>query len=255
MSEFKNFFIDKNDVDDLKNLIIGKTCNNACEGKGVIVKNHMFIDCTCSKEFQNNIQLLLANIPKKYWDFTLRNLTKEFSASNTEPLALFQRFREEITLMIREGVGLYVYGAVGLAKSALSYYTLKYAMTKGIVCYSIRMSQLTKLIFDSLKENKYRDQLDWIKHDVQLLMIDEVDKDYNIRNLNQFAGVQVNDFFGMLYEQKKSLIVTANVPRDGLKSVHADNVIDRFGELVDVAITGGSYRKSAGALKRLIGNG
>jgi DNA replication protein DnaC len=252
MAEAKNFFVDPRDIDDLKKSILGVLCKGICKNTGLIITQGVFVDCICQKEYQNKIKYLIAGIPKKYWDFTLRNLTKEFEQENRDALIILQKYREKIEVMVQEGIGLYVQGAVGLAKSALSFHTLKYAIGKNVVSYSIRMSQLTKLIFDSLRDSKARDHLDYIKHEVQLLMVDEIEKDYKIGDLNQFQGVQVNDFFGAIYERKKSLIVTSNLPKTGLKGIQANNVIDRLEELIDVVLTGASYRRSDIAFNKLM---
>jgi len=247
----KNFFIDKNDVEELKNSIIGIACKNSCNKTGVILSENVFLDCSCQKEFQNKVKLLIANIPKKYWDFDLRYLTEEFVKENKNSLLIIQQFRDKIDVAVKDGIGLYVQGDVGLAKSALSSYLLKYAIRKDVVAYSVRMSQLTKLIFDSLKEPESKMQMEWIKKEVQLLLIDEIEKDYKLNDLSQFAAIQANDFFGMLYEKKKSLIVTSNVSKEGLRQSHPANIVDRLEELIDVVFTGNSYRRQDQALKKL----
>lgn len=246
-----NFLISKEDVEELRESIIGVFCKNDCNKSGVIIVNKVFTDCTCQKEFQAKVRYLIANIPKKYWDFTLRNLTKEFTDENKDSLLILQQYRENAERAVKNGIGLYIQGSVGLAKSALSYHLLKTFATKGVPSYAIRMSSLTKLIFDSLKESRSKDQLEWIKRDVQLLMIDEIDKDYKVSDLNQFAAVQVNEFFNMVYERKKALIVTANIPKSELNKVHANNVVDRLEELIDVIFTGRSFRKQDTSFKKL----
>jgi DNA replication protein DnaC len=252
MIETKNFFVDPQDVKELKTSIVGILCKGVCNGTGLLIVQGVFVDCICQKEYQNKVKFLVANIPKKYWDFTLRNLTKEFTEENKGALGILQQFREKIEMVTQEGIGLYMQGSVGLAKSALSFHILKNAINKDIVSYSIRMSQLTKLIFDSLRDPKAKDHLEYIKRDVRLLMIDEIEKDYKVGDLSQFQGIQVNDFFGAVYERRKSLIVTSNVPKTGLKGFQAGNVIDRLEELIDVVLTGASYRRSDTALNKLM---
>lgn len=211
------------------------------------------MDCSCMREYQNKLGYLEANIPEKYWDFTLRNLTGEFIKENKMGLTVLQKYREKIDGdVINFGLGLYIQGSVGLAKSALAYHTLKHALNKNLISYSIRLSSLTKLIFDSLKDTRARQQLDWIKMHVQIFMIDEIEKDYKVGSLDQFAGIQLNEFFSMLYEKKKALIITSNIPKSELRNIHADNVVDRLEELVDIVFTGQSFRKPNIALNTLM---
>jgi len=83
-------------------------------------------------------------------------------------------------------------------------------------------------------------------------MIDEIEKDYKVGSLDQFAGIQLNEFFSMLYEKKKALIITSNIPKSELRNIHADNVVDRLEELVDIVFTGQSFRKPNIALNTLM---
>jgi hypothetical protein len=250
----QSFLITHEEVERLKNSTIGKVCKNKCQGKGALLKDNIFINCICVEEFEKQLRLIQSNIPKKYWDFDLRNLTKDYSKSNELPLKIIKGYTDKIKDMINKGVGLYIQGAHGLAKTALSYYILKEGIKQEIVCYSISMSQLTKLLYDiRLEENKNR--IDWIKNDVELLVIEEIEKDYNVDQSTTFLGSLVNDFFRSLYDNKKALIINSNLTKKALRDskIHAANVIDRFEELVDVILIGNSFRKQDENLKQIIG--
>lgn len=247
-------FVKLEDVEVLRNSTIGKVCNNACQGTGTLLKDDTFYDCVCVEEFKKKLKFLQANIPKKYWEFDLRNLTKEFCDDNRIPLNILKKYTSKIKEMSEEGVGLYIQGASGLAKTALSYYVLKEGLKKDLVCYSISMSHLTKILFDiSINENKER--IDFLKNSVELLLIDEIEKDYNLDKPTSYLGALVNDFFRGVYDNKKALIITSNLPKKDLESkkIHAANVVDRFEELVDVILVGKSFRRQNTNLKYIIG--
>ncbi len=246
--------IDSNDVTSLKNSVIGKFCNNECQGTGLLLKEGVFYDCRCVEEFKRRLKFLQANIPKKYWEFDLRNLTKEFCDENKLALNILKKYASKIKEMTLEGVGLYIQGSHGLAKTALGYYLLKEGLKKDLTCYSISMSHLTKILFDiSIDENK--EKINFLKNKVDLLLIDEIEKDYNVDKPTSYLGSLVNDFFRSIYDNKKSLIITSNLPKKDLESkkIHASNVVDRFEELVDVILVGKSFRKQNTNLKYIIG--
>jgi DNA replication protein DnaC len=104
------------------------------------------------------------------------------------------------------------------------------------------MSHLTKLVFESIKDPLAKDKLEWLKRDVKLLVVDEIEKDYKISDGQSFSGVNISDIFDEFYETKKCLIVTSNVPKEELDKVHSKNVVDRLRELVDIPLVGESYR-------------
>jgi len=250
----QSFLTTPEEIESLKNSIIGKVCKNKCGGNGAFLEKGVFYNCSCVIEFEKRLRLIQANIPKKYWDFDLRNLTKEYSDGNKISLNIIKSYTSKIKEMVEKGIGLYVQGASGLAKTALSYYILKEGIKQGVVCYSISMSRLTSLFFEISKED-VKSRIDWIVNDVDLLVIDEIEKDYNIDKSNTFIGALVNDFFRSIYDKKKALIITSNLSKKSLKDskIHATNVIDRFEELVDIVLVGHSYRRQDENLKQIIG--
>lgn len=250
----QSFLVTSEEIETLKNSIIGKVCKNKCEGKGAVLKDNVFINCNCVDEFEKRLRLLQSNIPKKYWDFDLRNLTKEYSENNKIPLKILKGYTDKIKEMVDKGVGLYIQGAHGLAKTALSYYILKEGIKQEIICYAISMSYLTEILYNiKLEEN--RNRIDWIKNDVELLVIEEIEKDYKIEQPTSFLGSLVNDFFRSLYDNKKALIINSNMSKKALKdsNIHASNIVDRFEELVDVILVGNSFRRQDENLKQIIG--
>jgi len=251
----KQFFLSTpEEIQNLKLSIIGQYCKGKCEGKGALLEGGIFIDCECEKEFERRLRLVHSNIPKKYWDFNLTNLASEYSKNNKIPLKIIQNYISKLEEMVEKGIGLYIQGSHGLAKTALSYYILKEGIQKDIVCYAISMSQLTKLLFDIRSEDS-RSRVDWIKNDVDLLVIEEIEKEYNVEQSTTFLGSLVNDFFRVLYDNKKALIINSNLSKQALKEskVHASNVTDRFEELVDIILVGNSYRKQDESLKQILG--
>lgn len=244
----------KDDIEILKNTIIGKVCNNTCSGKGAILKDGAFIDCICVEDFKRKVKFSQAGIPKKYWDFDLRNLTKEFMDSNKISLNILKKYSSKIKEMTENGVGLYIQGDFGLAKTALSYYVLKEGLKSNLICYAISMSHLTKILYNiSAEENM--EKIERIKSKVNLLVIEEIEKDYNIDKSTSYLGSLVNDFFRALYDNKKSIIINSNLSKKALRDaeIHASNLVDRFEELVDVILVGKSFRKQNENLKLIIG--
>lgn len=241
----------------LKESIIGVHCKGMCKKSGSIITNGVFEDCSCVSVFRDQVLFLSANIPDKYFKFDLRNLTKRFSDDNPVALSIIKNYIVKLPDMIQEGIGLFIEGESGLAKSSLGVYILKEAVKKQKTCFYIRMSNLTKFLFDSnskmTEEGEYAQSIvNWIREEVDLLMIDEIDKDYKLDNPNSFLGSLVNDFFGYVYDSNKSLIVTSNKTKQSLKGIHADNVIDRLEELADVILIGTSFRNPKDALTRIM---
>ena len=250
------YFISEEKVLQLKESIIGVVCNNICQGKGVILNStadtKILKDCSCIDIFKKHTSYIGAGIPKKYWDFELSVLAEKFTQENETALTIIDNYCAKIEKMADDGVGLYLQGVSGVAKTAIAFYIMKKALDKKIPCYSLRLSQLTKLMYESTQDDAKKDFLDFIKTETRLLFIDEVEKDFAVGDTNKFMGSQVNDFFGYIYDNQKALIVTSNVPKSNLKKVHAFNIVDRLQELVDIVLVGESFRSSSIALNKIM---
>ena len=249
-------FISKDKVALLKEKIIGVVCNSACDGHGVIFDDSTkeLKDCNCIDVFKKHKSYIGAGIPKKYWDFELSFLLEKFISENDNSLSIIKTYCSKIEKMVDAGVGLYLQGVSGVAKTALSFYIMKIALHKNIPCYSLRLSQLTKLLYESTRDDAKKDLLQFIKEETELLFIDEIEKEFAIGDTSKFMGSQVNDFFGYLYDNQRYLIVASNVPKLSLKNVHAFNIVDRLQELVDIVLVGESFRSSSMALQKIIGD-
>ena len=245
-------FISQDTVTQLYNSII--TPCTICGGTGANLLNYVFSECSCVKEFKRQVSFIGAGIPRKYWDFSLDHLLPRFQEENKLSLDVLRKFCGNINQSTGAGIGLYIQGVSGVAKTSLAFYILKEALAHDIPSYGIRLSQLTKLIYESTMDDNKKDYLNFIKNETKLLMIDEIEKDFSIDNTAKFMGSQVNDFFSAVYDSQKSLIVTSNVPKEELTKVHAFNIIDRLQELIDVIFVGESFRGSGNAFQKLMGS-
>jgi len=248
----RTFLLSAEKVADIKTETFGIVCQGLCNGTGAIFNGAVFESCSCSKEFLRRASYVGANIPKKYWDFNLQHLTPEFSKSNEVSINVIKKYCTDIERVIEEGIGLYVQGVSGLAKTSLAFCIVKEALEHNIPSYSIRMSQLTKLLFEAINDEQKKAELDFIRDGARLLLIDEIEKDYNVADPGKFAGNLVNDFFSYIYDSQKALIVTSNIPKTDLKAVHAFNIVDRLQELIDIILVGESFRNPNTGLQKLL---
>lgn len=256
LSEKQKEFIRPEDVKRLKLEHIGKTCNNKCNGTGTFLESNHWTDCECVLAFRHQIELLSANIPKKFWSFTLADLNEKFKNDNKDSLQIIYKFYELFEESLKEGVGLYLQGVSGLAKTAIASDILRYGLNHNKVGYFIHMSEIPKMLMrEDIDGNK--EKLKWILDDVEILVIDEVEKVYKLDNTTtSLAGTQFNEYFRKLYDSNKTIIVTSNMSKQHLKDsgAHADNILDRLNALIDVIFTGDSFRNQNNTILQLLKN-
>ncbi len=238
-------------VNDLRARIVGVGCG--CDGSGGVIEDRKIVDCKCMVDFKWAVKMLNSGIPKRYWDFDInKDLLKKFREKNEKSLKIINSYSKNIKDMVRDGIGLYIEGLGGTAKTAAAYWILKEALKVGVSCYALRMSQLSNLLRDTIDSKDFEDLILWLEEEVELLMVDEIEKDSKAADLNTMTGVWVNEFFNNFYNRKASLIVVSNVGIDKLDASQASNTVDRFKELVEVVMTGDSFRSSKSAEKLIL---
>lgn len=218
-----------------------------CGGTRVIIHSTsdgiLFENCKCVDEISWKHKLNVSNVPEKYRDFEFSRLSPEFVAENKEDLDVVVNYITNIDEYLSKGVGLFFQSDPGLAKSSLAALVVKAALKKGYECYMGRMSKFLTLKFDALSDSTARDLLTWIVRDTRLLVIEEIEKVYLANTDNAITEILIAEFFGELYDNKKSLILTSNLPRKDLKRIPY-YLLDRFDEmLLDVIFVGESFRK------------
>lgn len=241
------------DVTVLKKRVIGKVCGGKCNA-GVVYKEGIFYNCSCVDHFNKQILYLSANIPKRFHSFTLDSLLPEFKQHNQESLLIIDKFISILDNALLNGAGLFIQGVSGLAKTAIATYVLKEALIQGKTGYFIHMSELPKLPLQEHRES-VNSLLNWILKEVDVLVLDECEKVYNLIDPSaSLVGTQFNEYFRKLYDSNKIIILTSNITKIALAQarVHADNVVDRVNSLIDVVLTGNSYRNSTHSIENLL---
>lgn len=252
-------WLSSEEVNELREATVGVVCNGKCDGSGAYILYEGEVgnihDCLCMSVFKERVRITSAGIPRRYWEFTFDQLSKAFIEKNATATEVIQRYIQNINVMVSDGVGIYFCGGKGVAKTAISCLIMKAALSHGWSSYMIPFSQLTSMIRSSIEDESLRMKLAWLRDEVDLLVVDEIDKDFNAADTSSYTGTYVNDFFRNIYDRKASLIVTANLDKRKLLGKQASNVVDRFNELIEVPLVGESYRTSTKAEEILLNAG
>jgi len=238
----------KKAIEKLYNKIV-RSCSQ-CKGEGVFLKGGEFAYCICMERFQKEVALLRSNIPKRYRDFTLRNLTSEFKQVNEKPLLIIRSYIDHLSSNIEQGNGLFFQSMPGLAKTALSCYILLQALRIGIHASFIRYEDLINLFF---KQLNYKDvdidavneKLDYIQN-CSIICIDRIDKGHVEEG--SYVYQRLDAFFSRLYDENKSLLVTSSTPRNKMQFPFMSFLED----LVDIVFTGTPFRDSSRTLDSIM---
>lgn len=227
-----------------------KICNPGA--KGIVIEDGKIVNCKCIKLFHDLVVLTEANIPPKHWSFTFKNLSEGFKKQNEKELNMLRKYVENIQQNIEECNCLYLQGESGLAKSAIASYVLRKAIETGIRGYMVRLSKVTAAMFNQYTDIRAAELVKFLQTRVQIVVVDEVDKESGVASESSPAGVKVAEIFSDWYDRKVTMICTANKPKKQLAGILSTSVIDRINESTDVILTGESFRKSIHSDSRIL---
>lgn len=228
----------------LASSLIGKICSNRCNGTGAYIEDGRFKDCACVTEFKWRVRLIGANIPRISWDWTLDKVLPAWKKKNVFGLQIIRRYIDNLDEVAKIGGGLFIQGASGTGKSIIASIILQEVLKKDYTGYYITMSDLTRLVVDSMFKEEEQERFLWIKNKAKFLVIDELDKMLALKDKERASNIYLSDLFTYLYDRAVCLIAVSDVPKRNLHNVYAENIRDKFSSLVDVVLHGESFRIS-----------
>lgn len=183
--------------------------------------------------FELYIKQAKANIPVKYWDFRLPDLT--WSSIATEKL---KKYIKKLDYAKQKGIGLFLYGSNGVGKSVSAAVVLKYALQRQYTARWSMLSELISLSSDGVYDKEARDRFRKEVLEVDFLVIDDIGKTF-VSQKSTFTSVHIDFLFRTRSNQCLPTIVTGNLPREqiatgedsfskGLMELLQENLLDVY---------------------------
>jgi len=216
----------------------------------------VFENCQCVKNFAKYATYMKAGVYRRFWDWIpdVDTLDDTFKAKNPQGIADLIAYGTDIDSFVRDGKTLYICGGYGTGKTAFSLWLLKQALavsTKIDVldlkykCGLMTLHELVQLLIDCQIDPEQKPLLEYVQQ-LDLLVIDEFDKENKTGTKERFSGVAFGDIFNLFYNQRKAMIIIANSRATDLKDdgIHTLDVLDRLAEFDQtIELHGSSYRQ------------
>lgn len=217
-----------------------------CSGQGysIIEKdaNLLFEDCKCVKTILYKGNLLTSGIPARYIDWDISKLTDEFKADNKEAYDYIINYITNITQNIEDGISFWMSSPPGLAKSSISSYIIKYAITngyKGCYCTMAKLvSQKFKNNIDDIDEENF---ITNIVDKADIIVIEEFEKVY-LKDEDSFLNHMYYEIISDFYDAKKAVILTSNKTKKVVCKTLPSYIVDRLETIDYIPICGKSGR-------------
>ena len=173
----------------------------------------------CAAAFESYIEQAKANIPVKYWDYGLKDLT--WCPSATEKI---EKYTNKLAMAHKKGIGLFLFGNNGLGKSLSAAVVLKEALRQGYTARWSMLSELLSLSSDGVYDKEAREEFRNEILEVDFLVIDDLGKTF-ISQKSNFTSVHIDFLFRTRSNHCLPIIATANLPRE--KVVGGDDSLSK----------------------------
>jgi DNA replication protein DnaC len=221
-----------------------KICDTCvkCSGEGYIFTtkdDYIYMDpCSCLKETEKKIKYVEANIPPQYWDWDFRRLTKLFKHENAEAYKFLKMYLKNLGKNIDKGNSFWLSSSPGLAKSSIISYIISESIKLGRIAYYIPAHKIHDLKFDAMRqENNARELLQFIEDEVEILALEELDKIY-LKSEDSFNNQAFYQFLCMLYDSKKTILISSNKSKDIVFKSFPSYIQDRLDTIDYIEISG-----------------
>lgn len=219
---------------------IKKECK-LCKGSGFSVSIddgvRSFNDCECVNKIKQALSYIDANIPFRYVKWDISDFTDKFKEENKDSYKFILEYISELDENIDLGYGFWLSSSPGLAKSSAISYIVRKAVDAGKVCHFDRATNYHAKLFESLNDPEAKEFISHIINDVELLVIEEIDKIY-LKDDNSFNNRTFFDFISEVYDSNKALIVSSNEKRNVVLSRFPAFISDRLSTLDTVEFFG-----------------
>jgi len=214
-----------------------RTCDR-CHGIGIIqtkTPSGIRLDhCKCREKEILQKSLEYANIPKKYRKWDLRGLTKEFRRINHDALKIVQRYSDDLELNIRKSKGLWFSSPPGAAKSSIICSLLKSAIEKKYVAHYMKAYDLYDLQVRAYRDIEAREFLEYLRSDVQILAIEDLEKVYISKDWENFPNTMFFRLLGDIDDANIALLISSNDTRDSILEKFPPHIHSIFSNSKDV---------------------
>lgn len=202
-----------------------------------------------SKDFFK-VNFILANIPEKYYDFEYEDIKSQLEQEkkNHESLDILETYMSSLEKALQKGVGLYIYGPHGVAKTTLSTIILKRAMKQYLTTFFCKSLEIIDFARSGWKSDDRKRFWNYVPNNVQFFVIDDVAR---LAKVAESEQTYIDEIFTKRDGANLPTIITSNTSLKESKESFGSALFSNFLErLIEVPIIGDDYRLSIG--KKLI---
>lgn len=190
---------------------------------------------------------IIANIPEKYFDFEFDKIIKRIlkTEENLDQVKRIQKYLKSVGIASEKGIGLYLSGPHGVAKTTISVIILKRAIELNYRCFFWKSSDIIEFIKSGWKNEYRRVFFDYVINAVDFLVIDDVARLFDLDDRSE--RLYIDKIFTKRDDMNLSTIITANHALNENREMFGEALFSNFKErLIEVNLIGEDFRNIIG---------
>lgn len=196
--------------------------------------------CTCYQEYYHGLAKIRANIPVKYRDFTLSHIDHPESQKLVKRVT---KYMENLQKHRKKGIGLYLYGNPGTAKTVLGCIVLMNALRRKYTCYFTNADHYLELSVTRKDDAEAREIVKQLSN-TDFLLIDDLGREY--RDKGGFVESHLDELLRNRADNLLPTLITTNKKQDDLAQNNS-RLLSLFHEhFITIPFTTKDYRKKIG---------
>lgn len=198
-----------------------------------------------AEEFELILKLAQANVPPKYWDYTV----EDFDVANKLVKTKIEEYIKKFEKVLEHGQGLFLVGGNGTGKTLTACVILKEALKAN---YTVRFASLNEIIamstdgtYNPEARKRFKEQI----MEVDFLVIDDITKTYKNKEkrASTFIDIQFDNVFRTRANYNLPVIITSNHRQEevlnSVDEVLTNSLLSLFrGHLKDIVYLGKDRR-------------
>lgn len=182
-----------------------------CGGTGIIkFRKGLQKRCQCFEKFLRIKRLVEANIPEKYWDFSLRDFISDRGGNSVQVYWKVRKYLRHLKKAKRLGLGILFAGDMGVGKTFLACCILKKAIDEN---FSAKYLRFEDLIFQA--KSKSLEELSEIKRELaeaDFLVLDDIGQEYH-KVGSTYAASELLGLFKIREAENNPTILTTSLTK------------------------------------------
>jgi DNA replication protein DnaC len=188
----------------------------------------------------------LANIPEKYFPFEIDRLKMKWATieANSVAIANIERYLNSLDQALKLGIGLYIYGPHGVAKTTLSTIILKKAIQHYYRGFFYKSAEIVEFARAGWKNEDKAAFYEYLNSNIDFLVIDDLAR---LLDANSGEKLYIDKIFAKRDDMNLPTIITSNKTVEEIKTHFGEALYSNFKErLIPINLIGDDYRDTIG---------